>query len=152
MKQKEVTMSKKAIIYCRTACKEQEDKNLAMGQLEICLTFAGESGDFEIVGVIVDEGKSSIDKKQDRPEKLFEILKAKNAEALITYDTHRISRDYQDYKDFKKLLETAGIELITATPDLYEISDRTMRHYENYKEMVKQINKKEESPKPKRKK
>lgn len=134
------TISKKAIIYCRTACKEQENKNLEMGQLEVCLTFAGESGNFEILGAIVDEGKSGIDKKHNRLEKLFEILKAKKVEVLITYDTHRISRNYQEYENFKRLLETTGIELITATPDLYKISDRVTKHYENCKKKVKQTN------------
>lgn len=143
--------NKRAIIYCRTACKKQENKNLTVGQSEACLTFAEENGGFEILGVVVDDGKSGMDKNQNRLKKLFEILKAKKAEALITYDTHRISRSHQAYEDFRKLLETEGVELVTVTPDLCEIGDRVMKDYGKYKQKVKQL-KKKQTPKPKRKK
>ena len=135
------TIPKKAIIYCRTACKEQKNKNLALsGQEEVCLSSIKKSDHLEVIGVIVDDGVGS-DEQKDRLVKLFGMLKKKGAEVLIVCDTTRISRGYNEYKSFKKSLEIAGIELVVVTPDLYEIGDRAMKDYKKYREKVRRLKK-----------
>ncbi len=122
-------MDKKAIIYARTACKEGSENLNLIGQTEMCLAFAKESGRFKVIKVIADKGVSSVNDKQDRLLKLFGMLKQKGAEALIIYDTTRISRNYEEYKEFKRSLDLAGIELATVTPDLNEFRELFMKHY-----------------------
>ncbi|GEM_PF-6814357 len=134
-------MTKKAIIYCRTACNDQKNKKrFLLGQEEVCLSSIKKSDHLEMIGVIVDDGAGS-DEQRDRLVKLFGMLKKKGAEVLIAYDTTRISRDYNEYKSFKKSLEIAGIELVVVTPDLYEIGDRAMKDYEKYREKIRQLKK-----------
>ncbi len=130
-------MDKKAIIYARTACKEGSENLNLIEQTEMCLAFAKESGRFKVIKVIADKGVSNVNGKQDRLVKLFGILKRKGAEVLITYDTSRISRDYGEYKEFKRSLDLAGIELATATPDLNEFRELFMKHYKE--ELSKRI-------------
>lgn len=131
-------MLKKAIIYCRTACKEQKNKDLNLiGQSEVCLAFAEETGRFKVIKVVTDNGISGIADKQGRLVKLFGVLKQKGAEALITYDATRISRSYEEYMAFKRSLDIAGIELVTVMPDLNELNDQFMRHYKQ--ELSKRI-------------
>ena len=115
-------MSKKAVIYCRTASEEQKGENLALiRQIDMCLTVVKESDCLEVTQIIVDKGISNIDRRQFRLMKLLKTLKTGNIKTLVTYDTYRLSRNYEDYSEFKELLDVEEIEP-------YYCSSRLMRN------------------------
>jgi DNA invertase Pin-like site-specific DNA recombinase len=120
MKHKEVTMLKKAIIYCRSAATEQQRKNLAiLKQKEVCQLWAQENKGFQVVGTLTDAGRSKISKKQLL--KLLQAGKSKGVTTLITYGIDRLSRNLKDYQAIQAFLDEHKIELVTVMPDPYEI-------------------------------
>lgn len=124
---KEVIMNKPAIIYARTAVQE-EGSTKNRSQIFACKALARKSGRLTIVDTISDEATIGFN-SLDRLNRLLNHCKSKKARALIVYNTERLSRNFDDYKNFKRQLELEDIALITAAPCLNDAKEMCERYY-----------------------
>lgn len=122
-------MVKKAIIYARTACKNQDDdKTEITRQVQACLALAKKSG-LTIVDTVLHEGVSGLSGSKKRLLNLLRLCKKKKAKALIAYDIERLSRNCNDYIRFSFLLKMKGIDLLTVLSGGEWIKEVFTRYY-----------------------
>lgn len=120
-------MSKKAIIYARTASQD-EDRTKIMRQAQACSALAKKSG-LTIVDTVLDEGVNGLNDSEKRLLNLLKLCKKKKAKSLITYDIERLSRNYTDYIRFLFLLKIKDIDLLTVASGEDWIQKIWSKHY-----------------------
>lgn len=122
-------MSNKAIIYTRTACKNQSDCNTGIQkQIQACQALAKKTG-LTVVDTVVHKGVNGIKGSKRRLLKLLSLCKKKRAKTLIVYDIERLSRSCNDYIDFSFLLKMKGIDLLTVLSGKKWIKEVFTRYY-----------------------
>jgi len=104
-------MTKKVIIYARTACQTQVDNESQIGnQIRACKRLAKKLG-FNVAGTVFQEEVNGMDNSDQRL--LLNFCQEKRAKTFIVYGMDRISRNYADCIRFIFLLKTEGIDLLT---------------------------------------
>lgn len=123
-------MIKKTIIYARIASQQADDTDQIVSQIRACQTLTKNSERLTVIDIISDEGISGTNKSHERLTDLLMRCKEKKARALIAYNTERLSRNFEDYKNFKRLLETNDIELVTVAPCLNDVNEVCEKYYQ----------------------
>ena len=118
---KEITQTKRAVLYCRVSTKEQvEEGNSLVTQEKNCREYAQKYG-YEVVETFIEQGESA--KTADRTElkKLMSFCATKKNQigTVIAYKIDRISRNTDDYSQIRILLKKYGVE-IKSTSEHFE--------------------------------
>jgi len=121
-------MTKKAVIYARTACINQGDNTKIESQIQACSSLAKKSG-LTIVEIVSHHGTSGDHKTEGRLVELVRLCKRKRAKTLITHNTDRLSRKYADCVHFLLLLKAYGIDLLTTDSNKNGLTAILENHY-----------------------
>lgn len=116
-----LTIKKKAVIYCRVSTKEQvEEGNSLTTQERICKEYAISNG-YEVVVTYREQGESA--KTADRTELQKLLLYCSNKKngirVVIIYKLDRLSRNTDDYSQLRLMLKRYGVE-IKSTSEHFE--------------------------------
>jgi len=110
--------TKKAVIYCRTACAEQGDTHGAIIQQETeCRLYAAKHG-YEVVQAFHDSGISGM--TLNRPAlrlMLVALLASSEPYAVITTGMERLGRDISDFASLCRILGGLNSELLFTEDD-----------------------------------
>lgn len=111
-----------AAAYARYSTDKQTDNSIAYQLEKIQQYCAGH--DIVVVQIFTDEGRSGTN--TDRPGFLKMMQAAENHEsdAIVIYDITRGSRDVGDWFTFRKRMALLGIQVISATQQLGDITNR----------------------------
>jgi site-specific DNA recombinase len=115
-------MTKKAILYARVSTDEQKEKGVSLDdQLEKCNAYAV-LNDMQVVGKFMDNFTGT---KIDRPDfiKAREMLRTGKANAIICYDSDRLTRNPTDYVLLRDELLKLGVELHYVTRGYINLDD-----------------------------
>lgn len=102
-----------AVIYCRISKDERADRLGVDRQAKLCHTLADDEG-LDVVAVLVDNDMSA-SKGRRRPafEQMVEMLKAGQADAVVTYHVDRLYRRGADLERIVDLVEATGAQVRT---------------------------------------
>ncbi len=103
----------KAIGYIRVSTEEQAESGLSMSHQAAKIEAYCLAMDIELVAMIEDSGKSA--KNLNRPglQKALEMLKGKEAEALVILKLDRLTRSVKDLGALVELFEKTGAALVS---------------------------------------
>ncbi len=111
---------KKAIIYCRLACADQESDERLSRQKKDCLQYARKH-DYQVLEVI-SEVASGINPNRKGLQKLLDICAENEIQAILVQDLERLSRDSNHTKSLLQTFAKTKTRLVTvATPFLETI-------------------------------
>lgn len=118
---------KNCLIYCRVSTEEQAEKGYSLdAQEKLCRDFA-QRGNYRIVGVYREEGKSGTN--LDRPalqELLSKCTKDSQIDAVIIQETDRLARNTRDHLTIKAVLKKGGARLISVAQPMLDDSPEGM--------------------------
>lgn len=104
--------TKKAIIYCRVACADQQSISQIAAQETDCRLYAEKNG-YEVVQAFHDEGVSGLTVNRAAFKlMLVTLLAAPEPYTVITQDMVRISRDVSDFASVCQILGGLGSEIV----------------------------------------
>lgn len=112
---------KKAIIYCRLACEDQESDKRFSRQKRDCLQYARKH-DYQVLEVI-SEVASGINPNRNGLQKLLDMCAKDEIEAILVQDLERLSRDLKHTKFLLQTFAKTKTKLVSvATPFLEMIA------------------------------
>lgn len=102
--------TKKAVIYCRTACEIQY--SALVQQANRCREYAKAHG-YEVTEVLYDNGVSGLSMERPGLLKLLDIIFAESGpQALITLSVGRLSRNWRDSATLCRSIEERGAKVL----------------------------------------
>lgn len=106
-------MTSAAVIYCRISKDERNDRLGVDRQERLCRKLAADEG-IEVHAVLIDNDMSA-SKGRRRPafEQMVEILKAGQADTIVTYHVDRLYRRTTDLERLVDLVEATGAQVHT---------------------------------------
>ncbi len=105
-------MTKKAIIYARTASQGDDEIEIKR-QVQACSALAKKSR-LTIIDTVLHEGINGMNGSEKRLLNLIGLCKKKKAKALIAYNIERLSRNCADYIRFLFLLKARGYRFLNS--------------------------------------
>lgn len=106
------SLTRTHVIYCRSATVEQQSDAQLSRQKGECWEFAREHN-YEVIETICEAGVSGMDQSRKGLQKLLVLCGEQAVTAVITYDTERLSRDWQQINILLQTFADRHIELVT---------------------------------------
>lgn len=98
----------KAIGYCRVSSEEQAREGVSLAAQEAKIRAYADLLDLELVGVIVDAGKSAKTMNRDGLQEIMRLVEAGEVQTVIVYKLDRLSRRVVDTLHLIERIEAAG--------------------------------------------
>lgn len=98
-----------AAIYCRVSTKKQEDSESLAYQIKKCKQFC-EMKEFSYD--VYEDVKSGATSNREDYQQLIEDIKNSNFNVIVVSELSRISRNFYDFAEFLKVLETEKISFV----------------------------------------
>ena len=139
-----------AVIYTRVSTSRQaEYGNSLEDQEKVCRKYCRNSG-FKVLSLFVEPGVTGRTDKRPAFQKMITFCK-RNAHKLafvVVYDTSRIFRDTMQYLFYKKVLQQAGIELLSpnsprGNSPVHRLTDTTQAAFAQFESDLKSVRAKE---------
>lgn len=128
--------NKKAVIYCRVASGNQNDKpeRSITEQESMCREFAERNG-LTVIKVISDvaSGKNA---KRFGFAKLQNLVRGKKVDVVCVQHVDRLSRDVEDFSSFLALLKKHRVELATYSNPVQKLVEAIMASMAQYESEV----------------
>jgi DNA invertase Pin-like site-specific DNA recombinase len=107
----------KAVIYCRTATKEQTSTNCPLSlQEKECRKFARSNG-YKVGRVFSEYGASGSTLKRKELQKLIKYAteNKKKISAIFLWDYARLSRNFSDLLELVKIFNSLGLKILSVS-------------------------------------
>ena len=111
----------KAAAYARYSTTNQTENSIEY-QLEKIEQYCAEH-DIEIVATYPDEAKSGFNTDRPKFQEMLAAARRREFDAVVIYDTSRGSREVGDWFTFRRQMMELGIEVISATQTLGDITN-----------------------------
>jgi len=103
----------KAIGYIRVSTADQAKQGFSLDLQGNKITLQADLADYDLVEIIRDEGHSAKNMKRPGIERVIQMVKAGEVEAVIIYKLDRLTRRVADLDRFIQLLNKKDIALIS---------------------------------------
>ena len=102
---------KKACGYCRVSTSEQAKEGVSLENQRRKIAIYADLNDLDLVEIVADEGKSGKDLNRPGVQRVLEMARRKEVDAVIVYKLDRLFRSTTDALQTAKMLDSRGVAL-----------------------------------------